>query len=81
MQFNHALLCNYKKRNCRPIEKENCVVYGRNSIETGSREEKVNRNHSLDDLFECRNVSFKYKPKKKKETEEDEDTNESYDIQ
>lgn len=47
------------------------VKFGRSAVEPGSREDRVERNHSLDHLFEGRMLKLKLKPKKKKATDSD----------
>ena len=42
------------------------MVFGRKSVETGTREARVALNHSLDQLFEGKHIKLKLKPKKKK---------------
>ena len=54
------------------------MVFGRKSVETGTREARVALNHSLDQLFEGKHIKLKLKPKKKKE-EDAEDDNDSHD--
>ena len=54
------------------------MVFGRKSVETGTREARVALNHSLDQLFEGKHIKLKLKPKKKKE-EDAEDDNDSQD--
>ena len=56
------------------IENATRVVFGKGSVEAGIRQERIERNHSLDPWFECEDVEFKFKPKKRKKSAEDEDS-------
>ena len=59
------------------IEAATRVVFGRKAVESGAREDRVETNHSLDDMFEGRLVKLKLKPKKKKDDDSDSDDSES----
>ena len=57
----------------RAIERATRIVFGRPAVESGSRDTRVALNHSLDELFEGRQIKLKYKPKKKKKDDDAED--------
>ena len=53
------------------------MVFGRQSVESGSRDLRVEQNHYLDSLFEGRQIKLKYKPKKKKDEDSEDDSDSS----
>ena len=61
------------------IEGATRIVFGRQAVQSGARESRVDQNHCLDDLFEGRMVKLKHKPKKKKEDSETEESDSDLD--
>jgi len=59
------------------IEAATRITFGRPSVQSGAREDRVEQNYSLDHLFEGRMVKLKHKPKKKKDDDDDDDSEES----
>ena len=57
----------------RAIEGATRVVFGRNAVQSGARQARIEQNHSLDNLFEGRMIKLKRKPKKKKDLDSDSD--------
>ena len=49
------------------------MVFGRKAVESGIRDSRLILNHSLDDLFEGKKMSLKFKPKQKKSDDESSD--------
>ena len=49
-------------------------MFGRKAVQAGARDDRVERNHSLDDMFEGRMVKLKQKPKKQKKKDSDSET-------
>ena len=58
---------------CRAIEKTTRDVFGRKSVEAGSREARVEENNRLRNYFKGSQMKFKQKPKTKDEAAQDED--------
>ena len=48
-------------------------MFGRKAVESGIRDSRLILNHSLDDLFEGKKMSLKFKPKQKKSDDESSD--------
>ena len=71
--FLSKILLSYIFNLIRAIEKATRVVFGRKAVESGIRDSRVVLNHSLDDLFEGKMMSLKFKPKKKKSDDESSD--------
>ena len=61
------------------IEGATRVVFGRQAVQSGARESRVEQNHCLDDLFEGRMVKLKHKPKKKKDDSDSEESDSNLD--
>ena len=57
--------------NSRAIEKTNREVFGKHSVQKGTRDMRTARNHMLDDFFTARSLNLKLKPKKTDENYED----------
>ena len=72
-EFLSKILLSYIFNLIRAIEKATRVVFGRKAVESGIRDSRVVLNHSLDDLFEGKMMSLKFKPKKKKSDDESSD--------
>ena len=49
------------------IDNATCVVFCKTSFGAGIQQERIERIHHLDPLFDYKDVEFKQKPKKKKD--------------
>ena len=58
---------------CRGIAAAIRTVHGRKAVESGLKSKLVERNHSLDSLFEIRNLKMKEKVKKDAKVNDDEE--------